>query len=278
MHPILFNFPDWLPIIGGRGLHTYGLMIALGFLFGLWWSRREAKRLNLDENLVVDTFFYTLIAGLVGSRVLYVIHSVPDFWSDPLVVFRVWEGGLVFQGGVIGGVIVLYLLAKKGGLSFFQMLDVYVPALSFAHALGRIGCFFAGCCHGGVCPVDYPLAVTFPKLIDQFGNSIGAAPANIPLYPTQLFESGGELLIFALLCFVRLRKPFHGAVFAFYLMIYSILRFALEFYRGDLDRGFFIEPAVSGGFSLSNGQFLAILGFLFGLIIWFYQKQKQKEM
>lgn len=256
MHPILYQFPETWPLIGGLTIHVYGFMIAFGFFLGMQWIKRESKRLDMNVEHMMDVFFYGLIAGLVGARILYVIHSVTDFWSDPLVIFRVWEGGLVFQGGVIGTILILIFMCRRYKLRFFKVADVFIPGLAIGHAMGRIGCFFAGCCHGRQCPTDFPLAVIFPEIAD------GAAPANIPLYPTQLFESFGEICIFIMLVLYRRKKPFDGALFFLYLILYSILRSVLELYRGDVIRGFVIEPY------LSNAQFISLIAVIVSIFAW----------
>lgn len=261
MHPILFTFPDWLPLIGGKSIHIYGLMIATGFLVGLQWAKYEAKRLSLDVKLIMDIFFYGIIAGLVGARILYIINSVDDFWSDPLVLFRVWEGGLVFQGGVIATIIVIIWLCRRYKLPFFETADVFAPALAIGHAFGRIGCFFAGCCYGKACDVNFPLGVVFPDRPD------GIAPSGIPLYPVQLFESFGEILIFLFLVFYRKKKQFDGEVTLFYLMMYSILRSFNELFRGDHVRGYVLEPFVS------IGQFISLVTIIICIFLWVYLKK-----
>ena len=262
MLPVLFRIPDFIPLLGGKALHTYGLMVALGFFFGLMFVKRETKRVGLNENQMLDLFFYLAIAGLVGSRVLYIINSTDNFWSDPLVFFRVWEGGLVFQGGVIASLFVSIYYMKKHRLPFYKCADVYSPALSLGHALGRLGCFFAGCCYGEQCDINNPLAIVFPL------NSDTIAPPGIPLYPTQLMESFGEFAIFGFLLFYRRRKPFDGAVFLMYLMTYSVLRSVVEVFRGDKIRGFVIEPY------LSNGQFISLIAIVGSLFLWTYLKKK----
>lgn len=265
MHPILYRFPEAWPLIGGLTIHFYGFMIALGFYLGMLWIKREAKRIGLDVDKVLDVFFYGLVAGLVGARVFYVLYAVPNFWSDPVVFFRVWEGGLVFQGGVIGTILIMIYQCRKHQLSFFQLADIFVPGLAIGHAMGRVGCFLAGCCHGGQCPVDFPLAVVFPEIAD------GAAPPGIPLYPTQLFEAGGEVLIFILLVTLRHKKTFDGWVFALYLFLYSILRFGLEYFRGDREYDIIPEPY------LSNAQFISILAVIGVVFIWLIQSRQKKQ-
>ncbi|EKD51454.1 MAG: hypothetical protein ACD_62C00248G0001 [uncultured bacterium] len=265
MHPILFTFPKFLPLLGGHSIHVYGLMIALAFLLGLVWVKYESRRMGLDEAKMIDFVFYLMIAGLVGSRLFYIFDSVPDFWSDPLVLFRVWQGGLVFQGGVIGSVVVAIWLTKKYKLRFFQTADVFAPALSLGHGLGRVGCFFAGCCFGKQCPVDFPLGITFPPIPN------GIAPHDVPLYPTQLTEVVCELIIFTILFIFRKKKKFDGSVFLLYVMLYSVLRYFIEFFRGDISRGFVIEPY------LSNGQFVGLISIGLAIFFWIYLAKRAKK-
>lgn len=264
MHPIFFRFPQFIPLIGGRAIHGYGVMIALGFLLGMIYAKRESKRVGLDPERVLDLFFWTMVAGLVGSRLLYIVNSVDHFWTDPLVVFRVWEGGLVFQGGLLGGLPVAWWYVRKHDLPFTKVTDIFTPPLALGHALGRIGCFLAGCCYGLQCAIGFPLAVVFPENPDT------VAPTGIPLYPTQLAESFGEFVLFAFLLWYRKRKPFDGAVLLVYLAVYSVLRSVIEVYRGDKIRGFIIEPY------LSVAQFISLLTIIAVWFVWIALKKKSR--
>lgn len=265
MYPVLFRFPESWPLVGGAGLHSYGLMIAIAFLCGLIYVRRESTRVGLDVDVMADLFFYTITSALIGSRVFYLIHSVDDFWADPLVAFRIWEGGLVFQGGIIGALLFVVPFARKHKLRFFKVADVFAVPLALGHGIGRLGCFLAGCCHGKQCDINFPLAVVFPANPDT------VAPAGIPLYPTQITEAFAEFLIFGFLFYFRKKKPFDGAVFLLYMMIYAVLRSFIELYRGDTIRGFVIEPY------LSNGQFLSLIGFILAATAWVYLAGKKKK-
>lgn len=265
MHPILFRFPEWFPLLAGKALHIYGLMIAIGFLSGLLYIKYAARAAKLPEQDVLDLFFFLMIAGIVGSRILYIINSVQNYWADPLMIFRVWEGGLVFQGGVIACVLVAIWFTRKRQLPFWQVADVFVPALALGHAFGRIGCFFAGCCYGRQCAPDFLLAVHFPHIVE------GIAPAGIPLYPVQLFEAGGEVLIFLTLLVYQKRRRFTGAVFLLYIALYAVLRSVVEVFRGDSIRGFVIEPY------LSRGQFVSLLSLIAVIILWQYKTRSLKN-
>lgn len=264
MHPVLFTLPEFLPLIGGYSLRVYGFLVALGFLSALIYVKNESRRVGLSPDRMMDLFFYIAVFSIVGARVLYVVNSVGnDFFSDPLMVFRFWEGGLVFQGGVLGAIIVGIYYTRKHKMEVFKTADVFMPGLALGHAIGRIGCFFAGCCYGRQCSLDAPFAVIFPH------DPLSVAPPGIPLYPTQLFESFGEFAIFGFLLWYRRHKPFDGAVFLVYLMIYSVLRSVLEMYRGDKIRGFVIEPY------LSNGQFISLVTIIVCLFLWVYLKKRK---
>ena len=255
MHPILFQFPHAIPLIGGKAIHFYGAMMALGFLMALIWIRTDAKRLNYFPKKLDDLFFYMLVSGVVGSRLGYFLFEVPGWWKNPLVFFRLWEGGLVFYGGLITATLVAVWFCKKHKLSFFKVADIFVPALALGHAFGRLGCFFAGCCYGQHSHSWF--SIIFPQ------TPYGIAPAGVPLYPTQLTESAFLLVLFGILAWFRKRKKFDGEVFLLYATGYAILRFSIEFIRGDLERGF----PLGGPFSTS--QWISLAWIAAVLLIWF---------
>ncbi|MFO1518146.1 MAG: prolipoprotein diacylglyceryl transferase [bacterium] len=252
MYPVLFT----LPIFDGVKLHTYGFMVALGFLMGIFWVGYEARRLGQPADKLMDLCFYIVISAIVGSRVFYMVAEVPEFWKQPLDFFKIWEGGLVFYGGLIGAVATSAWYMRRHHLNFWKVADIFIPGVALGHVFGRIGCFAAGCCYGRPAPEHFPFSVTFPT------NPESLAPAGVPLYPTQLMEAGGELLIFLILVFLRKKKKFDGQVLLLYLILYPILRISLEFFRGDLARGFIF------GHTFSVAQFLSLSFVLAAIIIW----------
>lgn len=256
LHPILFTFPDWLPLIAGKSIHTYGALVATAFMMGLTWIRYESKRVGLDPQKAMDLFFYIVLSAIIGSRVLYVLVSVPDWWKDPLVFIRFWEGGLVFYGGLIGAVATSVWFCRKHRLPFLKIADIFAPGVALGHVFGRLGCFTAGCCYGK--PLDHSTfySIIFPQ------TDFSIAPFGKPLYATQLFEAVGELCIFLLLVLFRKRKKFEGEVFLLYIIVYPILRSILEIFRGDKIRGFIIEDI------LSTSQFISIIWVLIAIVIW----------
>lgn len=230
-------------------LHTYGLMIALGFLIGMQLGLREARRIDLSEKrdfdqFIMDLTFWILIVAMVGSRILFIIVEwEKDYARDPLKIFRIWEGGLVFYGGFLASVLFSAYYSRRKGRDFFMVSDTLIPSVALGHFFGRLGCFAAGCCWGGQVDPSFAFAVRFPPgslaytsmraagLIDQ------DAPHTIAIHPVQLYESSGELILFFILLFARTRKRFHGQVLLTYLFLYPLLRSSLEMIRGDKARG-----------------------------------------
>lgn len=241
MHPALIK-------IGPLTIHTYGALVAAGFLLGIALAVRQAKRQGVPHERIADLAFYIVISAILGSRLLYVLMNLSYYADRPLDALKVWEGGLVFYGGLIlaGAVGIRYI--KRKGLALYETVDIFAPSLAIGHAVGRLGCFSAGCCYGS--PTDVPWAVTFtdPEAL---------APLGIEIHPTQLYESGGEFLIFLVLIGLRKRGPRAGTLFFGYLLGYSALRFFTEFLRGDL-------PKVAG---ISSTQALSIVLFLVAVVM-----------
>jgi len=253
MHPVLIK-------IGPLTIHTYGVLIAAGFLLGLALAVRQAKKQGIPSDKIVDLGFYLLIAALIGSRLLFVLVEAGYFLRNPLDIFKIWEGGLVFYGGVIFAIPVAVWYAKKKGLDIWSAADIFAPSLAIGHAIGRLGCFSAGCCYGKHAE-DLPWAVTFldPESLARIG---------VPLHPTQLYESAGEFINFLILITLRKRRSFKGQLFWAYLLIYSVIRFTVEFFRGDEVRGFLF-----GNFSISHGISLLIFISAVAAILVFRKKK-----
>jgi len=261
MHPILFK----IPIFGGITIHTYGFLVALAYLVALAWVSRESKIQGLDSAKATDLSFYVILSAIIGSRLLHVLISERErFFENPLIFFKIWEGGLVFYGGLIVSLIVAVWYIRRNHLYFWSYGDVFAPAISLGHAIGRLGCFMAGCCHGREIGYDAWYGVIFPANPNSF------APTGIPLYPTQLMEVIGEFLTFALLLIIRRKKRFEGQLLATYLIAYALLRGFVEYFRGDYIRGFIIDPW------LSTSQFISIIMLLIGLGIYIKRWNKLK--
>lgn len=235
MHPVLFH-------IGKVTLYSYGFMIAVGILVGLFLARRQAAKEGIDQDKIIDIVFYILVAALVGARLLFVLMNFGEYAAHPLDIVKIWQGGLVFYGGLVPGVVIAIWYIRRLGLPLWQVTDIFAPSLAIGHAFGRIGCFLAGCCYGEACALPWAVTFTDPRSL---------APQGVPLHPTQLYSALGLLLLFAFLVFLRKKKTFQGELFWTYILCYAVGRFLLEFLRGD-DRG-----SVLGGI-LSTTQAISI--------------------
>ncbi len=240
MHPFLFQ-------LGPFPIHTYGVMIAAGFLSALLVLKKLAPADGINVENAIDLAFLCLISGLTGARLLYIITRFGDFAADPASVFRVWEGGFVFYGGPIAAIPVLFWFARKKKLNVWKMGDVSAPGLTIGHFFGRLGCFSAGCCYGK--PTDSPFGVKFYSML------VDPALRGVPLHPTQLYEAFSLLVLFVGLLFVQKTKKFDGQTMLIYLMAYPLIRSLIEVYRGDEIRGFVIGGVVSTSQFISLGVF-----------------------
>ncbi len=266
MYPILFKIPlfglfgrEFIPV------HGYGVLVALGFLVGSWYVQREAKREREDPAKALDLVFYIIIAAIFGSRILFVLVAERDlFFQNPLHLFKIWQGGLVFYGGLVASLFVSWWYLKRHHLPLLKFCDFFVPAVALGHAIGRLGCFFSGCCYGRSLLHDAWYALIFPSDINSL------APPGIPLYPTQLMESAAEFLVFLGLNWKLHRKSFDGQILSLYLMSYAVVRFALEFLRGDPERGFVF------GTDFSTSQLIAFILFAIGLGLYLNKKKCEK--
>jgi phosphatidylglycerol:prolipoprotein diacylglycerol transferase len=255
LFPVLFSVR-----LGGReiALHSYGVLIAVGLAAAIALAYRRARQQGLDGGRVLDLAFWMTVAGFFGSRLVYGLVNAGEFarlclrgddsprglgaWLyDCTRIARVWEGGLVFYGGVAAAALVAFRFARRERWAFAEVGDLFAPALALGHAFGRLGCFAAGCCFGK--PSAVPWAVAFPRGSVAFEDlaSTGTVPLGAdltaPLHPTQLYEAAGELAIFATLVVLgpRLRRR-PGATFLAYLGLYAALRFVVEMFRGDATR------------------------------------------
>lgn len=235
MYPILLQ-------IGAITVRTYGALVAFAFLAALHLARYAAKYRRIGESFLLDLVAMLIVSGLLGARLLYILLNLEYFRDHPVESFKVWEGGLVFYGGFILASIVGVVYTRYKGYSVADVADALAPSLAIGQAIGRWGCFFAGCCYGK--PSALPWSV-------QFSDPASLAPVGIELHPVQLYESLGTLLIGGILWRLLSRsKETNGEIFWLYLFLYGILRFIVEFFRGD-ERGF-----VLGG--LSPSQLIAI--------------------
>lgn len=220
MHPILFR-------VGPLPIYSYGTMLALAFLVGIALAQKRSKKMGIDPNLILDLSIYILIGALVGSRLLYVATDWSNYREAPLNIIKIWEGGLAFQGGLFGAVIVSFWYLKRKKISPWKVGDIIIPSAALGHAIGRIGCFLNGCCYGK--PTGLPWGVTFPP------GSFAANHFGIEhhLHPVQLYSMLINVIIFIILIKFTSRAKYVGQVFWLYGILYGAGRFGLEFLRAE---------------------------------------------
>ena len=232
MHPRLLELPWTIPHFGTVTVYTYGVLLAAAYLLGLQLALKRAKARHLDSTRVMDLGIYIIISALVGAKLLLLVTDFQTFRSNPAELLNLVREGGVFYGGLIVAVTVALLYIKRVGLPLWTTCDVFAPGIALGHVIGRFGCFFAGCCFGK--PTNVPWAITFT---DPFAQANVGTPLNVPLHPTQLYEAGAELLILIFLLTTETRgRKFAGRTFWLYMLLYSVSRFVIEFYRGD-ERG-----------------------------------------
>ena len=239
MHPILFES-------GGVTLYRYGVLLAAAYLIGLQMALVRARARGLDAQRVMDLGIWIIISALAGAKLLLLALDFHHFADRPQDLLGLVRSGGVFYGGMIAALAVALLYLRRHTLPLWTTADVFAPGIALGHAVGRMGCFLAGCCYGY--PTSVPWAVTFR---DPAAAANVGTPLDVPLHPTQLYEAGAELLILAaLLRLERRGGGFAGRTFWTYLLLYGVSRFIIEFYRGD-NRGA-IGP-------LSTSQFVSVI-------------------
>jgi phosphatidylglycerol:prolipoprotein diacylglycerol transferase len=248
MYPILFRF-------GSLTIYAYGFFLALGFIAGLVLAMIAARKEGVAFERVVDLFFYTVLSAILGSRTLFVLINFDVYRHNPLQIFKIWEGGLVFYGGLILAVGISIGYMRWNRLPIWKWADLFSPPIALGLFLGRIGCFFAGCCYGKETSLPWGVIFTDP-------NSL--ARLNIPLHPVQLYEAGNNLAIFFFLKWWEKRKAFEGQIFWLFLFLYSVTRFLIEMLRGD-PRGFLFQKLFSTSQAIGVGLVIASLFMLFYL-------------
>ncbi|WP_432461094.1 prolipoprotein diacylglyceryl transferase [Agarivorans sp. QJM3NY_25] len=262
--PLVFPKIDPIAIsIGPLDVRWYGLMYLLGFMFAMWLGNRMADKAGSGWTRaeVSDLLFYGFLGVILGGRVGYVMfYQLPLFLDNPLYLFKIWEGGMSFHGGLLGVITAMFWFARHTKRHFFTVSDFIAPLIPFGLATGRIGNFLNGELWGR--PTDMPWGMIFPS---------GGLVAR---HPSQLYEFAleGIALLLILLIYAK-RKPPMGAISGAFLITYGCFRFTIEFFR---------EPDSQLGllsFGMSMGQLLSlpmvIVGALF--ITWAYRRHSNES-
>ena len=231
MHPILFK-------VGAFTLYSYGLMVAIGFGLAVYLASATAPSHGIKKENVIDMALCILIAGLVGARFLYVILNIDYYLARPMEVFYISQGGLVYYGAFLSGLLASVICAFRMKVSFWKMADLFAPYIALAQAIGRVGCFLNGCCYGR------------------------------GQHPVQIYASLALFLIFLMLLLIQRRRRFAGEAFLSYCVLYSAKRFFMEFLRGD-------NPRILFGLTVSQAiSLLLFAGAVFAYAVFFKRWKK----
>lgn len=246
--------------IGPFTIYGYGLMIALGILSAYFLTEFRARKKGMPYEHLISLVLWCILGGFGSAKLLFWLTEWREIFNNPGFIFETLGDGFVVYGGILGGIIAGYVYCRIKGLNFRKFFDLVMPSVAIAQGFGRIGCFLAGCCYGK--ETESFWAVTF--------HNSSFAPNDIPLIPTQIYSSFLDFANASILFFLSGKLKTDGQTAAFYLIFYSIGRFAIEFLRGDLERG-------SIGV-LSTSQFLSIFIFLTGIsMLLFLQSQKNNS-
>jgi len=269
MYPEIFR-------IGDFPINTYGVLLAVGMLLALFTASRLAARDGLPRERIYDLGLWTIIGGLLGSKILMLFVD-ESFRANPWNFFSLdfLRSGGVYYGGFIGGFIAVALLIRYYKLSFWKVADAFAPALALGQFFGRQGCFSAGCCWGK--ETHLPWGVHFTEAgHENTGVPVyGADGSDLFLHPTQLYESFAMLAVFGILIYLHRKKRFDGQVLIGYMILYPIVRFIIEFVRDD-PRGDFLGLTTVTG--LSTSQIISLIVAAGAVIFMIYRLRNAKSL
>lgn len=245
MHQVALSF-------GKLTITWYGILVVSGFVVGLWTASRRSLRTGIAGEVVADLGVWLMLGAIVGSRIWHVVA----YWQEEFAgkpwweMFAIHHGGLVFYGGLLGASLAGSFFARARAIPLWKLADALAPSIALGHVFGRIGCLMNGCCFG--LPTDRPWAVHYP--VEHFTQGGG-------VHPSQIYEALANLALYAALAWQYRRKTFDGQVFASYLIAYAVLRFLLEFFRGDY------EVRYWGGWA-NAGQLASLLVLGVGIVLY----------
>jgi phosphatidylglycerol:prolipoprotein diacylglycerol transferase len=249
--PKLFSIGDFF-------LPSYGLLVAAGVLAGLMVTTRLARRRGMDTEKITNLVLYVVFGGLLGAKLAMFLFDWEYYALRPGEIFSLstLQAAGVFQGGLAMAVLVAWWYVRREKLEFLPVADILAPGLALGHAIGRLGCFAAGCCYGAYCERPWAVRYTNPDAA-----TISGTPLGVPLHPTQLYEAAAELVLFAVLYRMAARAPRPGTLIGLYMTVYSAVRFLVEFVRHH-------EQSLQGGLSLT--QWMS-LGFALAGAVWLWR-------
>ncbi len=246
---------------GNFFIPTYGVLVTSAFLLALWLATRLAGKSGLDKEAVLNLGIYCGLAGIVGAKLLMILVDLPYYTRNPRELFSLstLQAGGVFYGGLILALVTAFFYMRRKGLPLLATMDAFAPAVAAGHAIGRLGCFSAGCCWGKECHLPWAVTFTNPVSRQLFGTPLG-----VPLHPTQLYEAGTETVTFVILyrLFRRTHRP--GSIIGLYLTMYGFARFVIEFFRAPEG------PNPFGG-PLTEAQWISVA--LMPLGLWLFSRR-----
>ena len=256
--------------IGSFPVNTYGVFLAIAFLCAILIAVKLAARDGLPREKIYDLCLWMLLSALVGSKIL-MLFTEPEYRENPLQLLSLdfLRSGGVFYGGLIGAVVAGYLLMKRYQLPWWKTADACAPGIAIGNFFGRQGCFAAGCCWGE--PTTLPWGVKFTEL----GHEITGVPTHTYLHPTQLYESFAMLLVFFFLLWLHKRRRFTGQVILTYALLYSVIRFAIEFVRDDPRGDVFGLTTLTG---LSTSQIISLVVGITALIVLIVRRRRAQQV
>jgi phosphatidylglycerol---prolipoprotein diacylglyceryl transferase len=219
--------------LGGLNVYSYGAMLALAFICGTLLAAIRGHKQGIDKNKIMDLSFYIAISSILGARIMFVALNWGYYFSNPLEMVKLWEGGLVFYGGLISAFIVAVFFLIKNKLPILKVLDIFAAPLALGIAIGRIGCFLNGCCYGKISQrfgISYPAWDNPPAFAQQVTDGLisSHAQCSLPVLPTQLYLSASCLAIFFILWRLEQNRRFPGFLFWVFILLYSLTRFIIE--------------------------------------------------
>ena len=248
--------------IGPLTIYWYGVIIAAGAALGLWLAMKEADRLRLNKELLIDFIVFAVPIAIIFARIYYVIFEWERYANGPWWgVFAIWEGGIAIHGAVIGGVLTAIVFARVRKISFWQLADIVAPSLILGQAIGRWGNFMNQEAHGG--PIEEESIATFYQVLPDFIMNQMTIDG-VTYHPTFLYESTWNILVFVLLLLLRRMNVLRGEIFLSYVIFYSIGRYFIEGMRTD-------SLYVVG--ELRTAQLLSILLIITGIILIIYRRK-----
>jgi phosphatidylglycerol:prolipoprotein diacylglycerol transferase len=248
---------------GSFFIPTYGVLVALGFLAGLFVTMRLARQRGLPADMVTNLAVYCAIAGVLGAKLFMFLFDFNYYLNDPGEIFTMstLQAAGVFHGGFIAAFVVAIFYMRQHKLAALPTMDIFAPGVAIGQAVGRLGCFAAGCCWGREC--DLPWGVRFRS------DFAAPVPLDKPLHPVQLYESAANLVIFAVLYRLASREHRAGQVIGLYLVLYSTARFVIEFYRNH-------EQGLVAGLSLTQWISAGLFALGLGILLWGDQLRRSR--